>query len=139
RAQAGDHSLRELQPRKSLEQRPHGAAVQRAIALGSRRPDGGTLRPIEHAELDRGAIGRPPHDAAEGIDLAHHRALRDPADGGIAGQVTDGVEVGGKEEELRTKPSRHDGRFCPGVDGVTKKNIVYYSISYQHHVSGMSL
>src|SRR2546430_11271755 len=28
REQAGDHSLRELQPRKSLEQRPHGAPVQ---------------------------------------------------------------------------------------------------------------
>src|SRR2546430_2994594 len=42
----------------------------RSIALGSRRPHGGTLGAIEHPELDRRAIGRSPHDAAEGIDLA---------------------------------------------------------------------
>src|SRR5437870_2460017 len=108
RVQTGNHSLRELDAGESLEQRPYGATVQRAIALGSRRPHGGTLGAIEHPELDRRAIGRSPHDAAEGIDLAHHGTLRDPADGGIAGHLTDGVEVGRQEEDLRTQASGHD-------------------------------
>ncbi len=88
------------------------------------RPDGGALGAIEHAELDRRAIGRPPHDTAEGVDLADHGALRDPADGRIAGHLTDGVEVGGKEENLRTQPSRHDGRFGAGVAGADNNQIV---------------
>ncbi len=89
-----DHPLRQLDAREVLEQFPHRAAVQCAIALRPGRPDGGALRTIEHAELDRRAIGGPPHDTAEGVDLAYHGALRDPADGGIAGHLTDGVEVG---------------------------------------------
>src|SRR5438046_6618087 len=89
-----DHPLRELDARKALEQLPHRAAEQCAIALRPGRPDGGALGAIEHAELDRRAIGRPPHDTAEGVDLADHSALRDPADGGIAGHLTDGVEIG---------------------------------------------
>ncbi len=107
REQTSDHSLRELEPRELLEQRPHGAAVQRPVALRSRRPDGGTLRTVEHTELDRRAIGRPTHDAAEGIDLAHHGALRDPADGGIAGHLPNRVEVGGQEEDAGTEAGSH--------------------------------
>src|SRR2546422_10479410 len=81
------------------------------------RPDGGALGAIEHAELDRRAIGRPPHDTAEGVDLADHGALRDPADGGIAGHLTDGVEVGGKDENLRAPATAPDGRLRPGLAG----------------------
>src|SRR5439155_10758834 len=124
RVQTGNHSLRELDAGESLEQRPYGATVQRAIALGSRRPHGGTLGAIEHPELDRRAIGRSPHDAAEGIDLAHHGTLRDPADGGIAGHLTDGVEVGRQEEDLRTQASGHDGRFGSGVAGTYNNHVI---------------
>src|SRR5213596_2515637 len=119
-----DHPLGELDARKALKQLPHRAAEQCAIALRPGRPDGGALGAIEHAELDRRAIGRPPHDTAEGVDLADHRALRDPADGGIAGHLTDGVEVGGKQENLRTQASRHDGGFGAGVAGADDDDVV---------------
>src|SRR2546425_12075538 len=77
-----------------------------------RRPPRSTLFPYttlfrSHAELDRRAIGRPPHDTAEGVDLADHGALRDPADGGIAGHLTDGVEVGSQEEDLGAETGGH--------------------------------
>jgi len=60
----------------------HRAAVQRAITLGSRRPDRG---PLERLSIRTGSSRdrSPAHDAAERIDLAYHRALRDPADGGL--------------------------------------------------------
>ncbi len=119
-----DHPLRQLDAREALEQFPHRAAVQCAIALSPGRPDGGALGAIEHAELDRRAIGRPPHDTAEGVDLAYHGALRNPADGGIAGHLTDGVEIGSKEENLRTQPSRHDGRFGAGVAGSHHDHVI---------------
>src|SRR5881396_3005556 len=102
-----DHPLRELDARQALEQLPHRAAVQGAIALRPGRPDGGDLGAIEHAELDRRAIRRPPHDTAEGVDLADHGAFRDPADGGIAGHLTDSVEVGSQEEDLGAETGGH--------------------------------
>src|ERR1041385_5902526 len=91
--QPSHHPLRELDAGELLEQRSHRAPVQGAVALRARRPDGRSLRAIEHAELDRGVSGDAPHDAAERVDLANDSPLRDSADGGIAGQLADGVEV----------------------------------------------
>src|SRR5256886_12567581 len=53
----------------SLEQRAHRAPVQRAIALCARRPHRWSLGAVEHAELNRRAIGSAAHDAAERVDL----------------------------------------------------------------------
>src|SRR5205823_2121877 len=61
--QAADRPLRELERRESLEQRAHGTAVQRAVALGAGGPHSRSLGAIEHPELDGRAIGGPPHDA----------------------------------------------------------------------------
>src|SRR5882672_7507323 len=124
RKQTGDHSFGELDAGEPLEQGPHGAPVQCAVALSARRPDGGTLGTVEHPELDRGAIGRPPHDATEGVDFANQGALRDPADGGIAGHSPDGVEVGSKEQDGRTRPSRHHGGFGAGVAGAHHYHVI---------------
>jgi len=82
REQAGHHSLRELQARKSLEQRPHGPAVQRAVALARGAQTAG---PLERLSILNWIVARsvPAPDAAEGIDLAHHSALRDPPMAGL--------------------------------------------------------
>ncbi len=89
----GDRALRKSEPRLTLEQRAHRASIQTAVTLRPRRPDRRPLRPIEHPELDAREIGGPPHDATKRVDLAHDRALCNPADGGIARHLTDRLEI----------------------------------------------
>jgi len=116
--------LGKLDAVEPLEQGPHRAAVQCAVALSTRRPDGGTLGTVQHPELDRGAIGRPPHDAAEGVDFANQGALRDPADRRIAGHDTDGIEIRGQQERLGAQASGHDGGLGAGMAGAYDDHIV---------------
>ena len=122
--QPADHPLGELERREALEQRAHGTAVQRAVALGARGPYGGSLGAIEHPELDGRAIGGPAHDAAERIDLAHDGALRDAADGGIARHLADRVEVGREEQRRGAESGGHDGGLAAGVAGADDDHIV---------------
>jgi len=88
-----DHALGQLKRRETFEQLARGPAIEGAIALRAGGPDGRTLGPIEHAELDRGQVGDAAHEATEGVDFADHSALGDAADGGIAGKLADGFEV----------------------------------------------
>ncbi len=99
-----DHALRQLEGGEALEQVAYRSLVEGAIALRPRSPDRRTFGAIEHAELDRGTIGGAAHETAEGVYLADNGALGDAADGGIAGQLADGFEVGGKEEGVCPEP-----------------------------------
>ena len=106
-----------------LEQRAHGAAIQAAIALRARRPDRRTLAAVQHAELQRREIGRPRHDAAERIDLAHDRALGDAADGRIARHLADRLERARDQCHARTASRRGDGRLGAGVAGADDDDV----------------
>ena len=90
--QVCDHALRELEGRELLEQKSNRALVQGAVRLRARGPDGGTLRAIQHPELDCRAIGGATHDTAEGVDLADDGTLCDAADRGIAAHLADCVQ-----------------------------------------------
>ena len=46
---------------------------------------------VEHAVLNARRIGCMPHFAAEGINLAYEMTLCRAADGGITGQIADGI------------------------------------------------
>src|SRR2546430_1637095 len=106
--EAAHRALCQLEVREALKQRTNRAPVQRAIALGARRPHRWSLRAVEHAKLDRRAVGGAAHDTAERVELAHYGALRDAADGGIAAQLADGVEVRREEECPCPQSSCHD-------------------------------
>ncbi len=88
-----------------FDERADGAPVQSAVALRARRPDGGPLAPVQHAELERREIGRASHDAAERVDLAHHGALGDAANGRIARHLPDRLKRARHERGTRT-PAR---------------------------------
>ena len=106
-----------------LEQRAHSAAVETAVALRAGRPHGGSLASIEHPELERRQIGRAPHDAAQRIDLASHRALGDATDGGIARHLPDRLERAGDQPDARAESCRGDGRLRAGVSSADHDHV----------------
>src|SRR5881628_1090421 len=61
---------------------------------------------------------------ARRVDLPHHRPLRDSADRGIAGHLTDGIEVGRDDERAGAEPGAHDGGFGAGVAGTDDEDLV---------------
>src|SRR5438270_4415428 len=77
-------ALENRKVRLGVQDLPHSARVEVAVALRSWPLDGRPLGTVEHLELDAGAIGRLPHHAAEGVDLLDEVALRESADGWIA-------------------------------------------------------
>src|SRR5881394_1998559 len=113
--EARNHPLRELEIPFSFQKRAHSSSIEPAIALRSRRPDGGALGTVQHAELDPRQVGGSAHDATQGIDFANDRALGDPADRGIARHLPDGFEVLGEEQRPRAAPRRQRGRLGAGV------------------------
>src|SRR6266566_2232252 len=125
-----DHALRELELRELLEQVADGAAIERAIALSARSPHSGALRAIQHAELDRGAIGGTAHQAAQGIDFADDGTLSNAADGRVAGHLADRVQDGCEAKRLGTQPRCHCGCLSPGVATTNDDNVVTHGSKY---------
>src|SRR6185312_9529109 len=118
-----DHALTELEGRELLEQKPNGTAIQSAIGLSARSPDGGALRAIQHAELDGGTIGGAAHQTAQGVDFADNSTLCNAADGGIAGHLPDRVEHRREEESAHTQPRSHCCRLGSGVAAADDNHI----------------
>ena len=100
--------LGELESLEPLELPAYSSPIQPSITLGPGRPDGGALGPIQHPEMNRGGIRRPPHDSTEGIHLTNHRSLGDAPDGGIAGHLSDGIQ--GCRHQQRATPHPSGGR-----------------------------
>ncbi len=91
--QAGDIALLEIQMRLALEDGLEAELVAPSCRTGHAGPARWALARIEHAELDTRGVRVQPHHASERIDLAHHVALGQPADGGVARHLADGVGI----------------------------------------------
>jgi hypothetical protein len=95
--ECGHLSLRELQKRLALEQRPYCSPIQTTVTLSPGRPDRWTFRPIQHPELDPRQVGRPTHDAPECIHLANNCPLGDSTYRRVAGHLPDRFQILGDE------------------------------------------
>jgi hypothetical protein len=93
----------------------HRLAVERAINLGARTPDGGALRPVQKAELNAGLVSHAPHEAVQGVDLAHQVALAKAADCGVARHFADAVQAVRHEKGGRADAGRRGCGFTAGV------------------------
>src|SRR4051812_35209932 len=71
-----------------LQQAANGPPIESTIALSPGGPYRGSLRPIQHSELDARKVCGSAHDSTESVPLPNHRALGNSADGGIAGHLT---------------------------------------------------
>src|SRR5438132_5921784 len=95
----------------------HLARIERLVALGARGPHRGAAAPIQHLELDPRAIGDASHQTAQRIDLAHHVALGDAADRGVARHLGRVFEIHGDERGMESQPRADPGGLAAGVAG----------------------
>src|SRR4029077_129357 len=87
-------------------------AIELAVGLRPRPPDGWPLRPVEQPELDSGAIRDDPHDAVERIDLAYEMAFAQAPDRRVARHLADGLDLVRDQRGARAGPGGRSGRFA---------------------------
>ena len=87
----------------------HGLPVQLAVGLRPRPLHRRALGAVEQPELNTGGIGDAPHQAVEGVDLAHQVPLAEAADGRVAAHLADGGEAVRQQCRTGTKPGRGSG------------------------------
>ena len=68
------------------------AAIEFAVGLGARAPDGRAFAAVEQRNWMPARIGDAAHDAIQRIDFPHQMALAEAANGRIAGHLADGRE-----------------------------------------------
>jgi hypothetical protein len=99
-----------------------GVAVFVGLRPGA--PDGGALAAIQHAELDAGGVGGQAHQAAEGVDLADHLPLGQPADGGVARHGADARRIECHQRHRRAESGRGPRGFGAGVATADDDDVV---------------
>jgi len=104
------------------------------VTLGAGTTDAGSLGGVQHPELDSGGVGVDAHLAAQRIDLADDLSLGQAADGGVAGHLTDGVEVHRQQQRLATHTCRSQGRLDPGMAGADHNHVINFGI-LEHEAS----
>ena len=95
--QLSGHALAQPQVRGTLQQLPGGDAVLDLVGLGPGAPHRHAPALVEDAEVDPGGVDEAAHGPPQGVQLAHHVALADPPDAGIAAHLADLVEVHGEQ------------------------------------------
>ena len=68
-------------------------AIQDAICLGACGSNRGPLAGIENAKLNTRLVGGQRHDAAQRIHFLDQMPLANPANGRVAGHLTQGVKI----------------------------------------------
>jgi hypothetical protein len=107
----------------------HIVLVGDAVGLGARRMHGGAFGPVEHAELDAGAVDAAAHFAAERVNLAHDLPFGDPADSGITRHFAGIVEIERREQRGEAHARASKPGFDTGMAGTDNNNleIVFHS------------
>ena len=103
--------LEQRQVRLVFQHATNRGLVAHTIGLGTGCPYRGALAGVEHAKLDPAQVRRQSHGAAEGVDFLDQMTLADPADGGIAGHLAQGLDVVGQQQGLATHAGRGQGSF----------------------------
>jgi hypothetical protein len=95
-----------------------------AVALGTGTPHGGTLRAIEHAELNGRAVSDDSRVSTECVNLSHYLPFGNTTDGGVATHLPNLVHVHRDEASLRTHIGRCCCRFASRVSGTNHNDVV---------------
>ena len=101
-----------------------GGAVEGAVGLGARAPDGGALAAVQELEMDPRAVGSAGHDPVQRVDLAHQVALADAADGRVTGHLPDRGAAVGEQEGPGAEAGGGGGGFRAGVAAADDDDVV---------------
>ena len=86
----------------------------------------GTLAAVENAELDAGLIGHPAHQAVQGIDFAHQRALGQTADRRVARHLADGFQFMRQQQRLGAETRRSGSGFTAGMTAADNYDVIFW-------------
>ncbi len=127
---------------RRLRDRPlHRRRVERPVGLRARSAHGGTLAPVEHAELDSRRVRDPAHEPVERVDLAHQVSLAEPADRRIARHGADGGEAMRDQRRARAEPRRGRGRFAARVPAADDDDVetLHHFLQYARSIGAESV
>ena len=93
------------------------------IGLSAEGMDGGAFAPVEHPVLDAGMVSRRAHLAPQRVQLPHKVPLSGAADGGVAGHISNGVQIDGKENGVIAQPGGGKGGFDSRVSRPDHGNV----------------
>jgi hypothetical protein len=93
----------------------HGLSIQFSVRLRPRPPNGRPLRSVQQPKLNACLVRDTPHDAVEGIDLAHQMTLAKTADGGVARHLADRIGALGDQSGLGAKARRRSRSVTASV------------------------
>ena len=105
------------------------ALIGLAVDLGARGPHRRPLAHVQHAKLYARSIGPQAHHAAKGVNFAHHMALGQAADGGVAREVAQPVKVAADEQHVVPHAGQGHGGFAASV-AAARDNAVKYGIRH---------
>jgi hypothetical protein len=91
--------------------------------VGSHRLNGRTLSGSHSSDVGQGVIGGDRHLAAQRIHFPGYMPLRRPADGAIAGKVSNAVEPHGDASRSPSDARTREGRLDSGVPGTHNHDI----------------
>ncbi len=107
------------------QQAGNGGTVELAVGLDSRTPHRWPLAAVEHAPVDRGAIGGAGHQPVKHIELAHQVALANPADRRVARHLPGILEAEGEQADPRAATGRGSRSLASGMAGANHHYVVH--------------
>ena len=127
--------LEQLEVRLAFHHAADRRLVQRAVGLAAGGAHGRTLRRVQRAPLDAGAIRGVRHRAAQRVDLLDQVALADAADGGIAAHLADRLDVVAEQQRARTGARGGQRGLGAGVAAADHDDVVVDRMAHRTDLS----
>ena len=119
----------------------NGGTIQSTVSLRARAMHSRTTRFIQHAELDSGAVNRPPHQPVKRIDLADKMAFAQPANCRIARHFANPVSAHRDQRYRRAHTRGCSGRLTARMTSTNNNDIKcrFHSLTLSIQLSGSDL
>jgi hypothetical protein len=98
------------------------------VALSTRSPDRWTFLGVQHPELESSHVRGFAHLATQRVYLAGEMSLSQAANRRVAGHLSDGIRINGKQKSLTPHPGGGQGGFDAGMAGANNNHIILFRI-----------
>jgi len=101
----------------------HVFAIELAVRLAARAAHRRAFAGVENTELDPRCVRYAPHNAIQSVDFAHHLALSEAPNGGIAGHFANRFNAMRRQQRARANTRRRRRRFAAGMTAADNDDI----------------